>query len=1010
MKLSQYEATGRMTYAGLAGVVASILRIEIAKQQLPHLQQIQHRAKESMSLRRKLAKFQVDEDVEIEQHAKDLAGVRLVFYTNSDVSRFLNAGILRSNFDIDWDRTKIHHPVGDVQEATELFVSNNYVVRLKEPRTELSEYAEFDGLWCEVQIQTTLNHAWAEMAHDTIYKKPEFPGYGGGLMEGIETRMKEIMRDYLAPAGYAFQKVLLDFDRLSEGKELFENGLDSAITGAIDCNDLHETLSKFASSVLPHLDNVELIAPDILTSVAEAVTRSRNLLVRPRETPFGSLEGKKPDDVAQIAATIIRELRFIDIKRTFEIICELYRSSSSSTEVEQWIKLARELAEPNLMVWKQAGPVVQMELMDRILGFSASVRIELKALIVPVLKHVLSTELSGTSWDYNRVTLHQGETPPTDLLRKLRQDAIAILYEYDASISDENERASLINVFFEAMGLRSFSGPPNPNLAVIVFANAAEIITYFTSKVQHWPFELRQKVEHNLLWKYGHYGKSPPSNLTNVAAEKVREQLTKAILKFRTKANEDQAFTTYKLLVGFESVFPPAWDDPEFDHTAEDAYRKAEIETLISKIDTDNTDVWLATIRRCAATQSNDLATFPMFAHFLKRLAIVRPFVALGYLRQLDERLANFLPALLSGLSETDAWPSTQELVATWIAECQFLSDLAWAFGSVEALDIGVFESIVAASIKANNDRAARCCIRSISWRDREADTNDLKPLLLQLVIFFKDRDDPTWAKAWYRRGNTSVLKELNEEDTLAVLGSLVAYPEIDHNLERLLSDLAKNWPQAVIEYFGLRLQRRLVNGREEDYEAVPYDLHDLPNVLADYPNEVVKMARVKFAENSELFEYYGGRFVKIIFPAWSSGLEIALRAYIETTVVEDKRFVVAILRAFSGEEFLQPICMDLIALLPADDPLVDAIVITLEPSGVTRGAFGRVERLKAHLATIQAWINDGRASVKVFAEKYIHQIDNSIRVEQQRSEEGLAMRQQEYGRKPNPRDPKSHD
>ena len=150
----------------------------------------------------------------------------------------------------------------------------------------------------------------------------------------------------------------------------------------------------------------------------------------------------------------------------------------------------------------------------------------------------------------------------------------------------------------------------------------------------------------------------------------------------------------------------------------------------------------------------------------------------------------------------------------------------------------GYLKILVAASIESNNDRAARCCIRSISWRDREADINGLKPLLLQLVIFFKDRDDPTWAKAWFRRGNTSVLKELNEEDTLIILGSLVAYPEIDYNLERLLKDLAKNWPQAVIEYFGLRLQRRFANGREEDYEAVPYDLHDLPNVLADYPKQ----------------------------------------------------------------------------------------------------------------------------------------------------------------------------
>ena len=57
------------------------------------------------------------------------------------------------------------------------------------------------------------------------------------------------------------------------------------------------------------------------------------------------------------------------------------------------------------MVWQQAGPVVQVELMDRILGFSKDARSELKPLIIPVLRHVLSTELSGTSWDFNSATL-----------------------------------------------------------------------------------------------------------------------------------------------------------------------------------------------------------------------------------------------------------------------------------------------------------------------------------------------------------------------------------------------------------------------------------------------------------------------------------------------------------------------------------------------------------------------------------------------------------------------------
>ena len=369
---------------------------------------------------------------------------------------------------------------------------------------------------------------------------------------------------------------------------------------------------------------IELVAPEILKSVVEGVKRSRELPVRPLETPLGSLAGKKSNDVAQVAATIIRDLLFVDIKNTFDVICNLYRSRSSASEADHWVRLAGEIAEHNLTVWTQAGAILQLELMDRIRGFSVAERGELKALIVPVLRHVLATELSETTWDFDCVTFHRGEIAPSDLLRRLRQDVITILHEYDAAVGDDKERAELIDMFSAAMKLRSASPSPPPDLAAIVYANAVEIVGCFTLQVQRWPFELRQKVEHNLLWKYRHHGKSPPPELTNDAAERARVELVQAIHTFRAKVNEEAAFTTYKLLVGFQSVFPPAWDDSKFDHVAEEAYRKAEVENVVARIDADNAVEWLAPIRRCAATKSDDLATFPMFTYFLERLAVVK--------------------------------------------------------------------------------------------------------------------------------------------------------------------------------------------------------------------------------------------------------------------------------------------------------------------------------------------------------------------------------------------------
>ena len=138
-------------YAALAQTVTAILRAAIAAYPHPfRLQQVQQRAKNPESLRKKLEDRGKLATASLEDDIKDLAGCRLIFYTNSDVTRFLQSGIIQDNFDLDWDRTKIHHPVPGQTESGNLFISSNYVLTLKANRTALPEYARFAGLRCEV--------------------------------------------------------------------------------------------------------------------------------------------------------------------------------------------------------------------------------------------------------------------------------------------------------------------------------------------------------------------------------------------------------------------------------------------------------------------------------------------------------------------------------------------------------------------------------------------------------------------------------------------------------------------------------------------------------------------------------------------------------------------------------------------------------------------------------------------------------------------------------------------
>ncbi len=121
MTFEDYENGGRALYAEFAEAVAQILQAAVAEHDDLRLQNIQHRAKEVSSLRAKLVKAEAAVDAPIADFAKDVSGCRLIFYTNGDVHRFGQSGILRENFTVDYDRSKIHYP-DSKEDGAEFFL------------------------------------------------------------------------------------------------------------------------------------------------------------------------------------------------------------------------------------------------------------------------------------------------------------------------------------------------------------------------------------------------------------------------------------------------------------------------------------------------------------------------------------------------------------------------------------------------------------------------------------------------------------------------------------------------------------------------------------------------------------------------------------------------------------------------------------------------------------------------------------------------------------------------
>jgi len=997
MDLETYARSKFADYAALAETVAAILRAAIAAYPHPfRLQQVQQRAKNPESLRKKLEDRGKLATASLEDDVKDLAGCRLIFYANSDVTRFLQSGIIQDNFDVDWDRTKIHHPVPGQTEPGDLFISSNYVLTLKANRTALPEYARFSGLRCEVQVQTTLNHAWSEMGHDIIYKRPLLQGFGGRLFEAIERRLQNVMKAHLLPAGYEFQKALDDYERLLSGKEILDRGALKAVAEYDNNNERYELLERFRDYVLPNYDDLESVYPEIREQLVAAVQAARPTKPRPIETPFGNIDGVTAERIVEIVADILTSLRYIDVEATFDAICAMFPDSQDAAERKHLLDLAERLAQHNLDVWKHAGAYVQTVLVQKIHAMNRSAIDPLRPVLLQVLGEALKPDVHGVASHYKGVMLSQGSVIPSDTLAHMRSRAIEFLVGLYRTASSDAEKRRTELALFEATRTPNSSGYAN-DLLVTILKNSAAIIDFFASVAPTESYEMLQTVEHKALFLYQR-DQGIDALATDTSVQHARDALDASILRFRDAANANKAFTIYKVLVGFESVFPPAWDDPEFDYEAEESYRKERSAAFVAEVDETNAEEWFAIIQRCAQTESNDLAAFPSFGRFLQQLSQAKPQIVLGFLDKIEGRLTDFLGVILSGLAQSDRRSDLDAKIREWLAQEKHLVAIAHYAQLAPQFEPSLLQEVLALGVKLKDDAVLRTVMSAFARRYTDAPEGLIDAIFLPAIDYFTERRDARWINlVWFLPEERSPLRALTAGQADAVLRSLIHLPRVESHAERALALIAKDHPEKVFDFFGERLADAASHQDEKGYEEVPSRFFVLNKCFANIANHAVARVRSWFARGEPLFQFRGGRLLASSFPDLSAGLGAALLPYVETGNREDIEFVIRVMSSYHGEPFLNETCKAVVRALPAGDPLLGNVEIILQSTGVVAGEFGFVEAYARKKREMASWLTDAHAGVRAFAESYVRLLDRRIAAEQRRSEESVEMRKRTY-------------
>lgn len=996
MNLEEYKRSGRARYEKLAGITAELLERAITDEGGYRLQQIQPRAKTVESLSRRLEETgQLGTD-EIEVHRKDLAGCRIVFYTNNDVRRFVSSGLLRELFDIDWDRSKFHQPGPNQRSASQLFQSDNYVLKLKADRTALLEYREFEGLYCEVQVQTTLNHAWAEMAHDTIYKRPELQGFGAQEWEIIEKRLEEAMRKHLLPAGYLFQRIAIDVQRLTEGKRLFDTGALDAVLAAKDNNERYEALGQLRDHVLPHHDDLQAVFPEIRDKLKEAWLVAGETETVPHAPPFEGFRGIEPHQVTGQIAGIMEQYRYVDLDETYAFIRDLYVQTSNPESRIQLVKLAESLASPTLQIWQRYGPLVQVRLAELLSkeGDIASIA----QLVTTISSKILEPDITGKTWSSNAMTLHRGVVLYSDDLEKARRMVVETIAAYAGSVAgDDDALQSAVNSLFDS-GRTPQNGAESPELAAMILSDLAHAVECMIGFAPKASFNARQDIESQLL-RYWRRNKVLPEHFRSAATVvEAHDRLVKNMIGLREALNADEGFVVFKTIVGYGSVFPHQWDEGGSNFERDQAVRHQRQDELAESITLENWPTWKSRLATAASVKSSDGATFPPYERFLSTIAARQPTLAFELLADRSALPESTIRPIAGVLLNGELREEVEALLEQWLDQGRFVPEIADLAVSAADVDTRLISKIAERAVHDADERACTTLVVGAIGRYAE------NPEFWRDIIFFpcitvlQQADSHVWiARSWHQPAESSLFANLTADQSGAVLKAMVGLHHIDFPAEEILTSVAATRHQMVLDWFGQRID---VAAREGalNFDFVPFSFESLHWALQPHPRHIITSMREWCGRGDGDRKWDAAHFLSRIYPNFEEPLPSTLLNFVDSADAEDLAFIAFSLRGFDGREELLPVLRAILASDVANDDITGVVSLALHETGVMTGEFGAAETYQAKADLLKPWLDDGSNRVAVFAAREIRHLELMVAQENRRAQEEIAMRKLQYG------------
>lgn len=618
--------------------------------------------------------------------------------------------------------------------------------------------------------------------------------------------------------------------------------------------------------------------------------------------------------------------------------------------------------------------------------------------VLTLLEGLLSTSMESTNWSSTGVTLSQAVAPAHKGVVEVRTRSISLVKKLYRLVESKSQKLSVIRAMNTAARGDSRGGS-DKDFAEMISVNAQEVLWFFgdVAKEEN-DLQIIQKVEHDSYWIHYH-------------TASVEVKATALEVKAIIDANAE--YSVYKTLIGFEGIFGD-WAKERRDESfalGSQESRAKQSKVLAAQVPADGFDVWRARILRFSQTESDDLATFPVFYEFLAEVAASYSDFGLELLTEHAEALSRFLIPLLRGVWDGDKKAQLLPLMTRWIDEASeketsFLSACAKVFLSTKDVDFDILEKILEKATRLRDAFVIRqVATVAVGRSDSGAWKADLKKLFLRALPRLTELGDAGWVREiWYRKEATDMVSEFSPDERREVLKNLRLLPQIDYQAEDVLAAIAEREPSLVVEYLCDRLYdpnadvAKVAEKAGYDYEELPYQFHTLQDSLSRDPKAVVTEVLDRYSADDSLFEFRGAKLLQAIFPQFSEQFQAELVHLVRDGGEKGLEFVAGVLRAYGGEAFIQPVAKELIKRLPRSSPLISEVEIALMSTGVVSGEYGLAEDYDRKRSEVLDWLQDPDERVRIFSAKYVNELQAMSESERRRADESIAVRKFEYG------------